>query len=798
MLRFTLRSAFLLIVLLAAGLLLREALEGMAWRAPRLHGEQVSVVYRLAPGTELSFPIKQRRGPVRVLVNAAVMDAHARSRAPIGFALDYSLGIAGKPLASGRYHFRSRMLFDRGEGRVAVSRLHYQSGSPLVPAATQEAYFDAVPDATLLRLRPAALPPGVAALDVRVYVREPLREAQADTVWQRSSGQEREHMAAATAYPPEFLAAREIGALVRNRWKPLGPQGNRYQARRLYSPAGSELPVVADELLPAGVYVDSRRRAVVPWPPGPTVARLELVAAAETAVPGSLAVSWWGSARHAPQTQRHALAGSVRVTPAGPGLLEVAVASPAILRVSTSDADLTPDLKTLRAYRLAGGSPLAYTIEHIAGTATPMRVDLRHLRLAGEPDWLEPAHARYRLKDAQGRVLGEGVLTTAPVESPYDRPTTDVREARSSEPERHYFNLPAAVATLELDGGERLWCTAYSRPPDLAHRATLPDDQWLWRDPEGVIPLWFPSAPRDAAVLERENRGAAIEWQTRPPSPDADVLAGRYDWRDYLPQGRWSGRALLVRREPGSALRDEARPAAFREIAANADHAIAFAPGPTRESTAASLQFLRGGSDPATARVLIDGQVLTQAALAGRAGRIRLPAFAPGAHRLRIESAASARWFVAGVTGDAAYLSTFTPDLRSGADLVFDVDKSGAGPEPLSFKLFRAPGAAVTLDMRLSGPASAEGPFHDWTPRHRVVRFEPVTAVQGWRVEEGGGDVAGGERIFWTLGSDLLPGRYRIQLRLTQGERAYVQAYGVSAGLAEQRRMIQWRGNPDE
>jgi len=789
------------------------------WVAPRLRqldqelpeGVRTSIVYTLPARGVDRYPIGHRAGPIRLLANAALRSDAAHDRI-YPYAVDYTLLQDGRVVHRGRYHFRGRLLYYRNarSGELQPTS-RYDADVPLRPTATEAALIDAArfPQADRLELSVAAASPEIDGIDLRLYLQPPPLEARRlQRQWLRMARTQQEELARDTIYPPELLTTDEVVNLMRSRWRPVGPLGGGFRARRLHSLEATFADWVSTETLPPGLLLDATRRAVFPLPPGS--GRLELsltpaptVAGQPVPQPAPVQLRWFGvdpaqRASYRLDRPERPLQWSGTLAP---GLLELSAQEPLLARLlrhgPTGVEELTPERGLLRLYRADGATPLEFSVAHVGSEPTPCRIDLRALGSVHPPastTWLAPLSVQYELLDAGGARLSQGLLQGTPAESLYDRPSEDPLNGRASEPLRQHLWLPARAATLRLQAAQPAWIAVYTRPPGLAQRLRAPDDYLHWRARDAAQPAWFALTPRNYAALVQARRSELLQWQSRPPQDDPDLLAGRYQWEDFLPQGRWRGHALLVEREPQQPVRTEAQAGLYRPLAAGGEQAVQLGGPPAAAPLQPQLIYLRPTAAPAQLQAQWDGRALPAQWLTGRYGRLPLPPSLAGMHRLRLQGGGAARLFLSHAAAPAPYQQVFAAELLAGETLRYRYRKQGVPAETLSLRLFTPAGAAATLAVRLQGLQRATtAPTSEWTLEQRLFELAGGEPAAGWVLDENAAAVSGGRRLYLPLGSDQPPGEYTIDLSLAAGQAAHVLLYRVTPGAAASRKLVKYR-----
>lgn len=805
--------AVIVLVLLLAGVIYER---GRLMHLPETGGTlrdvsaaHASVSYELGRAQVLEFPVAAGSEVLRVLSHALIGEPPGPVRVSDEpeqwqYALDYELlDAAGKVVFGARYHHRTKSteVLDAQSGQGAIQYFVLQAGVRVSDARVLPIPLAPYTDVARVRLRLALADADIQALLVKVYQRDRIASYKLPYLWQRLSQVQREDLAHATVYGADLLREPETQNLMRNRWRPLGPAGAQdedYVARTLYHVAGVKLPKAETRALhPLGLLVDTSKHGVIAIPRGEARVRLQFLPLTETVpnepravTPAPVVLKWYGrgpAARrrfefdpHAAQTFEARLDG---------GLLEIIAPEPWIVRAFAAgqpEQNITPAPLRLRTYRPDAEHALVYRIDHVGASATPFRVDLRR----AVPGAAQTSEVRYALLDDQGSVIEQGVLETDARASLYDRES----DRAIGEAARHYFNLPARVAMIRLSAGGDVLVSAYTRPEDLPRRSRVPEDTFLYERDQGLIvrmPGWFVLKPENEKTFLRALQSVLVDLQHRPAEEDPLVLGGQYEWEAYQPRGMWWGRDLLLPREAGLALRDEARAAVYRPLTPNRTYTLELRALAEQEELRPVLIY-EGGTGRFDVRVWVDERPVRELYATGSRGQYRLSRLRAGKHRLRIEAPDTTRWYInyAG-GGETAHLRRLATRLeRRGFEFVYT--KRTAQEEVLSAQAFARDAGRKRLRVRIDPrPAPRLGVLGGWTFGVREIDLMPeyIGRVLVLDTDAQRADYA--QRFFIPLDRDLPPGDYRIRIDALGEGPEYLSLYRLIPGRTSQRRLFQ-------
>lgn len=711
-------------------------------------------------------------------------------------------------------------------------------------------------DRIQLRLAPLTAP--VRGVIARLYQREQIPEHQLRYQWQRLSSADKARLGEASVHGHARLSDRERRALLRQRWQPLAPsgvEGRDYRRITLYQVGSKAGAPVKTPVPPAGRLAGPRHDFVLPIPdPGGQV-RLQLTpvssdTATDPAAP-PVELSWIGRPATRQARWQHPL-DSAFVAELKPGLLVMRTTEPLAVRAwltpsGASEAqEITPERTYLRAWELGPGLPVQYRVAHIGTTPTPWRLDLRRLQRpeplpssAESPSTEQPAQAtpgpvsaatqsprsatletapaaddgsmpfevRYQWLDDSGGVLNQGVLSGAPPASRLDWLPREP-EARVSDVETFYFQLPTQVSTLVLSSDETMVASASTRPPGSPRRMILPEPSRepslepafesppdpaaeataameQAADPATPLPRpdWFLLRPPDWAERRRSGASALLIRQPSPAEVDPQLLSGDFRFESFQPDGRWRGRYLLLPASD-STLRTEALASRFIRLTPNQTQQLRFASRTLPLEP--ELLYLNESGAGATLSLRLDRQPVLSRTLRSESGLLTLPPMAPGRYAVELQSSAGVRALISNTeeafeSGRQAWSRRLGVRLDANG-LSIPFRKPQDAEEILSLRWFGLVGGerAQHLQAQLLGADQEPlqrprwGPFRDWTILENELWLGPMPDGPARVLQAPDEQVEDVLLAFIPLGSDLAAGDYRLQIDLEQGRGGYL------------------------
>lgn len=807
------RLLALLVVLLAAALGVEALRRGAeAWVAvdggtlERLAAGDSSLVYMLDDGRWTEFPLSGAPEAVRLVAHADLPATLARTPdTEWRYAVAYRFHGPGGEIVHERVrHYRSsvRMLRETESGTAAedgpVFVVSYVDAEAVPTAATPATLsLEGLGPVSAISARIDSRAEGVEGVGLRVYQRKPMAERRARSAWVRLTEEQRDRLVAGSAYPPALIDDAGRRAAVARRWLPVGPggiEGDDYAVRSMISLEGAP---VQPPRLPAGLYVGPDHDASLRLPE--TGAELAISLAPLTgdrAVEGELAAEWFGPGPGRRESRRL----DWRAPPGGwgrvqarfeGGFLLLSSRTPVMLDVERADGRSLDEAEPvyLRGWSAGPERSVTFSATRLPGEPeTPLRVDLRCLCFS-ESAAAATLVIRHEFIGAAGEVIASGMVERALTPSRLDRVAGRAGGGLSEAVPLH-FALPPEVQGLRISAGREALVTGYTRPPHAPRLARIPEDNFAAPEEHVRQPSWFGARPEGWRELLAAGRSELLTVQPRPPEADPEILAGRYDWEQFLPEGDWLARDLLVPRQ-SAPLRRLALSSIFSRLPAGEETAMVVTPVTPGPAARPDLLYLRPERGPARIALSVDGTSILDESVGARRGVLRLPPVATGPRIFRAEAPEGATiWINEALPSEDALLRRRAIRLRPGRT-VFEIDKTAPGEEMLAIAIYGNPGQVrrQTIEVSIEEGRRDPGPHDSWTvlDRRYDVRFTPEPADA---TVLGSDEMAGPERdLFFPLGADLPPGRYRLAVMLPEGPELYLSLTRTTPGLVAERRL---------
>ncbi|MDX1299699.1 MAG: hypothetical protein R3260_15890, partial [Pseudomonas sp.] len=556
---------------------------------------------------------------------------------------------------------------------------------------------------------------------------------------------------------------------------PTGTQGRDYFIDKLYVLEEHEGMPLEEPVYKAGLRMGAGLKAMIPVPSPAGHLRLEISPLLDNSLPAEGNLRWYGR----PATlQKHwqLSADDGTLTWQGqvePGLLELDWSVPAFVRVwqqqAEAEVEITPSQSYLRAYLLDVQQPVSFQISHVDLQATPLRIDLRS-------DMATAVPVSYTMRSSGGEVIETGSLVLQPQASEFDRVHGDP-EQPVSDPVRYFFSLPASVARFQLSSDAPVYVSAYSRPADLTRTIEIPPV------PESTVslPAWFPVRPADYETLRMQGRSVIITTQRRPPQVDPLILAGKYRWEQYRPDGQWQARYLLTPLQPSSIKRDQLLAAGYRRLK-SIDRV--FFPSPYgRQTINARLLYQRNQSGPMTIKLHLNDKLIFEKKVFARNGELRLPPLPAGEHQLKVSGDAQ---FYINATDSPQWLKRKVLRLDDSTH-EFTFNKTTQNEEILSLRFYgdiRDQHIERWIEVQLKNmPEHAIGPMQSWTfSSYRYLLHPNQTASSQVLGAVDTDKTDAGQSLLISFGDDMPAGDYRVAVRLISGSPGYVSFSKTTPG----------------
>lgn len=794
---------------LATPLLRREAPADFA-------DHQVGIGYVLTDDQWTVFSLPPGADRLRLLVNGSWTGSLPVPEAR--FALAYECKDESDTLlGQDTLHFRSVRTLYRGEdGREQAAVSFEERDRPALDLRTTP--LQPPPGTTRIRLKLADADPGVADAVLRLYGPNTLTPGTEQVAWQRLRQIEKRRLARATLEDYRFLPDREIAALVRQVWRPLGPDGVKdrdYRVRRVFTlrenppsradttPPDPEVPVVGPG-----------RVITIPLPEQQGCVTLTLRQAPDApfSVPsvgnaGEARIIWILHRRgERPQrfsepflmdresviqhdlqegdrfievlSDRPALVtATVNGRPLADSAEPTAADGSATPPMPTDEAQqaysITPPLLRVETWRTRSDQPLEFGLHGSADSDTPLRLSLFALPIdfdgvdAAGDRLPEVAAARLVFFDSAGRTLDEKRLSWHPQASRYDYLAPLALGVPLGEAWQRVFHCPPGTRRVVVYTDSLVQVAL--RPNGLPLVRNIPADYADYQSGARPVPLWFPLQPRDAEVLRRLD---AVQWivrQPRPPELNADLLAGR-SWNEALllePAG--PGRMLWLPAQRNAFFEPRAVAGAFVPLMVNQPQKVVLYGG-GRSWLEPTLLFTRP-SGRGRVQVFLDGRHQQTVQTSATQGVLTLPRVQPGALTVEVAADPQTRLYLNYRFPESDYVQqVFTRALQQPLSVLVEKQKNEAFTLAVAVFSPRAEPGSSVISTRLeeAAPRQIGETFTPRFGRYRVAPSEQAAL---------GADAAydAGRRFYVPFGDDLPPGRYRLWLSRESGPEVLVR-----------------------
>ncbi len=806
--------AILLLVTALAG---RWVWQGMdrgqlsAYLSGQLEGAKPSNTFISRGDHWLEFQLDGNGSSIHVVSNASVSREQVIDNdLDWTYSFDYQLlDSDGRLLREGEYYHRTHITRYRDSEHGNIVTKNFLLNALQLPTDSRKMVVPIARDQrpVQLRLRVHHTDPALLNILFRVYEKEVLAVQKLEYRWQRFSESSKQVLARGSVYGPEHLRFSEQQNLLRSRWRPLGPGGvigGDYRLRKLYIKQVVPGEVVDDPVLPEGLYVDTDTRGIIPLPEGGGNIRLQWAAVEESAgaVKGGLELRWYGrslgdrSQTRVPLTDR----GGGLEAHFGEGMLELISPVPLVVHAFWQDTpgsvDITPQGMRLRVYAAPQSMPLVYQLDHVDNQLTSLRVDVRKLLTA---DNGQQPPVDFEILDATGARLAAGELHQDLTPSVYDRLSTIEPDVRLSEAARNYFKLPTKAAKLRIWNNGSALVNAYTRPGNLARELRYPEDLVQARlDEQGEMgqPAWFVLQPANSRAMLEHLQTQMLLLQNHPPEDDPRLLAGKFAWEEYQPDGDWRGRHLLLPRDGTLPVRDLSRGAIYRELPMGREVSAVLRSVEGLRELRPTLIYQREGHEPMTVTVLRDGVPWYDTRVRGRTGQLLLPVTATGHYQIEVRGSETARWFMNYMDSSGpSYVRRLAYRVERGG-LEFRYHKRTNEAEVLTGQLYQVASERLRLDIDIEyKPQVQLQPLVDSTYLHRIYDLRTVGTSRVMVLNADTETVDGGRRFFVPLGTDLPPGDYHIRIQPEQDTPAYLALYRLLPGQQVERAFLRERGN---
>jgi hypothetical protein len=772
----------------------------------------VSIAYVLDDKQWTSFPISLIGIQARVVTNANLLSSYdLKPDEEMHYAYQFQVIDEDENILSDRiYHHRTKMTtFKDEEGDVFTNSFYLDSDLAPFDSRSIRIDFSGMAKGKLIRFRLLSKDASVSDVELRLYIYLEHEKEQPGFLWRRLSDKQKTRLTKGNVYPHELLAEEEKRNLIQRTWVPLGPlgaDGKDYQTRKLYVLQEAEGEAADFDLRPAGLYVKEGHRGIIPVPEEGGKIRLEFLNMSGRS-PQDILLRWYG--RGIGMRMDYTVSwedgnASFEEIFKG-GMIEISpsdnIAVKAFLINGAEEIEITPDPIYARSFIIRPGLPVEYKIHHTGDKPTPLRVVFRYQipkQKDGAPENLR--YADYQLLDKDGKVLKSSSISLAEEISLYDGIAGNLADMDISEPFVSNFYIPHNINSIRFSSGAEILIASYTRPYGMTREVRVPEDYYAAEAQEGKQPGWFAVRPVNYKGLVSGGRSLLIAVQLRPAEDNEDLMAGRYLWEDFHPEGSRPSRYILTAEAAADTGRKN-REGYYSLLSPNNNIPVEFVHIAGLAKISPTLIYIRKSSEPVPLKFFLDNNLHYETRIAGTRGEIQLPPVRFGRHKIRVESPGKAEFYLNNIQGvERVFFKRFVNRIDSkGLDFVYK--KQTPSDELLSVR-FYSPSKNMERNTILAsidaGKIILSEPFESWTFTTQRFSIKPDSREQSAVLNTYNDYLESGQLFFVRLGSDLPPGDYHVHFDLESGTGGYLSLSRVLPGLFEERKFYKERGVTDD
>lgn len=643
--------------------------------------------------------------------------------------------------------------------------------------------------ASFVRIRLLSKDKAIKAVYCRLFEREFIPERDLESYWNHLNPADQSRMAGGNIYDPSLLTLDEKKNLIRNLWKPVGPQGipgENVQERTLYTVREPEGDVRIKPILPAGLYMDIHHEAVIPLSQKETNLKFQLTSLTSAKPPFPVHLKWYGRKPTDPtEIQLTTNSKGIFTHSFDKGRLVVSTDRPSTLRLfNEKGKEIILKPLAINAYKIEPKKSVEFEIAHKNGKPTPMRLNVYRI-LSDSLESSKKSKIFYDFLDKNGKIIKSGNMELLFEPSLYDTlaqyPATIV-----ATPDKVYFVVPEQIKKMRFISETPLYISAYNRPNNLIRRYQIPEDYYIYESPEESLRrTWFSLPPLNDTKLEQEGRKVDILIQAQPIEEDENVKAGIYEWKEIFPQGKWFSRYAFVPKDPALPQLPQQSQVIYSPLPVAKSKTFTFKGLTGINFVRPFVAYFKKNEDLEPITIKIDGKPLLQEAILGTQGEVSLPPLGVGKHLIEVIAPSSVRFLMNQVVSkEKSYFKRQVIFLQEG-ETTFAYTKSKTDENILTFSLFGPLETREKISLSLNGPASQEEvSLNDYTVRQReydvVFSGDPLLFLHPESKK-----YFASEPIFIKLGEDLPAGLYTITLKTNRPLYGFVSE--LSPGLHNKR-----------
>ncbi len=772
----------------------------------QLKEASVKIAYTLKKDVWLSFPLQANEEKLRILSNAIIENNYEiDDKDRFLYSINYEiLDDKNKIIKNGRFYHRAsqKKYQDVNTGKSYVSTSIYPATENPLDSRIHILNLRGLENADKIRLKAGEFQYPIKRIIVRSYQKKKITERKLDYAWQRMGDERRQSLAKVSVYNADIINDKEKKQLVSNQWAPMGPLGvddEDYFVQKIYvvREIENDIQLNVDSVPSNGMVIYPNRYGVITLPEANNNIKFtwELFSTQkENSQSGKIKVEWWGH----PATQYKNLTVQLIKNEFHQflqnGVIRLSADKPIVVRVwkvnlDNSATEITPKAAYLRLFSPASPG-LVYKINHINGYKSPYRFDVRSFSEQ------KSYRIEYQLLDKYDRIIKKGYLNPSQELSPYDAVVADT-DRWLTEPQRFYFNLPKEVKKIRFNSEAGIWVSAFTRPKNLAHSITDPLNA---DERKTSIPVWFAVRPHNWKSYLIKGRSQLITIQRHPPKINQQLLAGQYNWQQFLPDHEWKGRYVLNELEGRQVFREEALSSRFHLIDHNIENEIEFVSKYSASSIRPKLIYSRDIDKEDEVSIYLNDKLLYKSLIIGKTGEIQLPYIKPGRYKFRISLAGNAdeessvissyRLFVNYIKAENnLFIKRMAINVADNG-LTFNVLKE-SNEELLALRVYTPTNNNndFQIDIKINGiDGRPIGPLYDWTVGRRTYKLKDLKNNKRPIMLNTDKDIKAERLFFIPIGNDVVKNEYyQVEVKLDSDVNAYVLLTRTLPGMYPNR-----------
>lgn len=626
--------------------------------------------------------------------------------------------------------------------------------------------------AAYVRVRLLSKDKDVKTVHARVFEREYIPERDVQSYWNHLNPYDQARMASANIYDLSHLTMEEKKNLIRNLWKPVGPQGipgKNLKQRVLYTIQEPEGNVEIKPILPAGIYIDAHHQAVIPFSKEEENVRFELKPLTSSQPPYPVYLNFYERKITDPKKVQLTTDDKGNIThTCGKGRLVVWTDKPSILRLfDQKGKEIIQKPFSINSYKIDKTQSIDFEITHRKGFATPFRLNVvRILPTKSKPS--KKFNLIYEFYGSDGKKIQSGKAELISEPSLYDSlaqyPTSVI-----STPNKVYFVIPETVKRVRFFSSEPAYASGYNRPNNVNRSYQIPEDYYIYQSPdESIRRTWFTLTPLHLNTLYKEGRKVDILVQAQPMEADKDVKAGIYEWNQVLPKGNWISYYAFVPKDPDTPEIAQQSPVLYVPLPCSKKESFTIEGLKGLEFVRPTLAYIKKTEESEKVTITVDQKPYFTDSISGNYGSLELPPLAVGKHLIEISCSQDTQCLMNQIKHEkASYFKRQVIHFQKGK-AEFSYDKPKTDKNVLTLYLIGVPQKRATVTLSIKGPPSREKiHLNDFTVRNRkydvIFSKDPIFFLAPTKTK-----YYTAEPIFIKLGEDLPPGSYTITLESDQ------------------------------